>query len=96
MPNRTILSMFPRGFLSDEEQSYELRLTIGGADKHTEENDCAVCFTAYVERENDEEAIKVAKRIAQRIGCELDLELIGGGYFWYKKDSHVQIKREDG
>jgi len=85
MSNQVILSVFPKGYMIDGE-AYCLRLTVGGVDKFQEENDSGICFEALIERETDEEAIVVAKRVAKRIGCELDLDFFTGEYIVYEKD----------
>ena len=81
MPNRVILSLFPRGFLLNDDDSYELSLCVAGAD-----DTGAIQLRGEFKRENDEEAVEVAKKVAKRIGCTLDLDLVTGEWIEFGKD----------
>lgn len=73
-------------FESKNDGEYGMRLCVAACDKFRKENDCAIIFKADFYRETDEEAIEVAKKIAKRIGCYLDLCYFDDSFVHYEKE----------
>jgi len=69
------LSLYPRGYLIDE-QVYRIRLTIPAILKFKEENDSCFMMESDIEAESDEEAIKIAQKVAGALMIRLDLEMM--------------------